>query len=65
MPDECRSRCGWLGSCRCKIERTHPDPTCRYRVSATCAVPVACEHEVDVCAICDPCTCQSLVKEHP
>jgi hypothetical protein len=30
---------------------------CRFRVARECAIPVACEHNVDVCPECDPCTC--------
>lgn len=43
-------------SCVCHILFTH-DEHCKYRRSATCAIPVECEHGLDVCPDCDPCTC--------
>lgn len=36
---------------------------CDLRVSAECAMPVACEHGRDVCPICDKCTCANPPKE--
>jgi len=44
-------------ACICQIRKDHPDEDCKFRVSATCAVPIECEHGHDVCDICDPCTC--------
>lgn len=42
----------------CEIIAEHPNPRCEFRFSATCAIPIECEaHELDVCAICSPCTC--------
>lgn len=31
--------------------------SCRYRLAATCAGPVECEHGYEVCPKCDPCEC--------
>lgn len=49
------TKCGHL-ACVCAIQAAH-DKGCKFRFSATCAVPVECEHGYDVCPICDPCTC--------
>lgn len=53
--------CGHL-ACVCSIKEKHPDPECRFRVSATCAVPIECDHGYDVCTKCDPCTCKGGLK---
>lgn len=46
-----------LIQCVCLDARKHKKD-CRYRISLTCAVPIACkEHGLDVCQTCDPCTC--------
>lgn len=34
------------------------DPDCRFRIAATSAAGIECEHGYDVCPICDPCTCE-------
>lgn len=47
--------CGHI-SCVCEIKAKHKED-CLYRVSATCVVPIECDHGADVCPICDPCTC--------
>lgn len=51
--------CGHI-ACVCHILRNH-EPSCRFRKSTTCAVPIECEHGYDVCPICDPCTCEALI----
>lgn len=57
--------CGHL-ACVCKIIAEHPNPECRFRVSATCPVGIECEHGYDVCPTCDPCTCnQQEAKMKP
>ncbi len=48
-------KCGYI-SCVCQILVDHVID-CRWRVSATCAIPIECRHGFDVCAVCDPCTC--------
>ena len=58
--------CGFI-SCVCKILAEHA-VDCKYRISATCAVPIECEHGCDVCSYCDACTCkprdiQKLINE--
>ena len=53
------AKCGHI-ECICAIKEQH-DANCRFRISASCAVPVECEHGYDVCPICDPCTCRSEV----
>ncbi len=58
--------CGFI-SCVCEILKNH-EPECKYRISATCAVPIECEHGCDVCSYCDACTCkkrdiQKLIDE--
>lgn len=58
----CRDQCGWLGSCKCDIQKTHSNPKCRFRVSATCPIPIECDHGRDVCPECDPCDCTPPVK---
>ncbi len=49
------SKCGHI-ACVCQIRRDHVE-SCRFRISATCAVGIECEHGRDVCPTCDPCTC--------
>src|SRR6185369_5309292 len=49
--------CGHL-ACVCAVLRGH-EPHCKYRISATCPVGIACEpHNRDTCPVCDPCTCE-------
>jgi len=48
--------CGML-SCICALVLAHPDESCKFRKSVTCAVGIECEHGFDVCPKCDPCTC--------
>lgn len=50
--------CGFI-SCVCKILAEHA-VDCKYRISATCAVPIECEHGCDVCSYCDACTCKKM-----
>ena len=45
--------------CVCEIRRQHRDG-CKFRAAATCPVGIACEHGVDVCPTCDPCTCKAV-----
>lgn len=47
--------CGHI-SCVCAILRGHVDG-CKFRLAATCAIPIECDHGHDVCPECDPCTC--------
>ncbi len=51
--------CGQL-ACVCVIQSRHK-PDCKFRISATCAVGIQCEHGSDVCPVCDPCTCGAEV----
>lgn len=48
--------CGHI-ACVCAI-RAHHQEDCRFRIAAAGSVGIACEHERDVCPICDPCTCK-------
>ncbi len=48
--------CNFL-ACICTIEQLH-DVKCKFRISATCAIAIECEHGFDVCPKCDPCTCE-------
>lgn len=50
-------QCGHL-SCVCRIIESHEE-RCPFRLAATCAVGIECEHGRDVCPTCDPCTCES------
>jgi len=52
--------CGFL-ACVCDIIANHEEG-CKYRVSATCAVGIECEHGRDVCPKCDPCTCGQRIE---
>lgn len=54
--------CGHI-ECVCRIKAVHAED-CKLRRSATCAVPIACEHGYDVCPICDPCTCAVGATPH-
>lgn len=47
--------CGLI-ECVCAQVRPHK-PTCRYRVSMTCAVPISCDHGFETCPECDRCDC--------
>lgn len=51
------SKCGHL-ACVCRVLAEHFDG-CPFRLSATCAVEVACDHGRAVCPECDPCTCRT------
>jgi hypothetical protein len=44
-------------ACVCGIREKHHEE-CRFRVAATCAIPIECDHGRDVCPTCDPCTCE-------
>lgn len=48
--------------CVCNILKRHSSE-CRFRISATCAIPIECEHGYDVCPICDVCNCGAGVVE--
>lgn len=48
--------CGHL-ACVCGIIEAHTDENCKFRIAATCAYGIECDHGYDVCPICDPCTC--------
>lgn len=50
--------CGHL-ACVCDILAAHVEG-CRFRLAATCAIPIECDHGRDVCPICDPCTCAEI-----
>ena len=52
--------CGYL-ACICGIRAAHVDG-CKFRLAATCAVPVECPHGRDCCPECDPCTCPQVVQ---
>ena len=45
-----------LIQCVCTEARKHK-VGCDYRLAMTCAIPVECDHGVDCCPQCDPCTC--------
>jgi hypothetical protein len=49
------SKCKHI-SCVCSILKEHK-PDCAFKRSATCPVPIECDHGYDVCRICDPCYC--------
>lgn len=51
--------CGML-ACTCNIQRRHSDD-CKFRLAATCSIPIECDHGYDVCPQCDPCTCMAGV----
>lgn len=51
------AECGHI-ACVCRIKASHDDG-CKFRLSATCAIPIECEHGYDVCPTCDPCTCSA------
>lgn len=53
--------CGLI-QCACAESRQHK-PTCRYRISLTCAVAIECEHGNEVCAVCDACDCGATSPE--
>lgn len=52
------NQCGHL-ACVCIIEQLHK-LGCTFRLAATCAVPIECQHGYDVCPTCDPCTCATV-----
>lgn len=43
-------------ACVCNIRENHRDD-CTFRIAASSAVGIECEHGRDVCPTCDPCTC--------
>lgn len=43
-------------ACVCSIRKNHK-PECLFRKAATCAIPIACEHDRDCCPECDACNC--------
>ncbi len=47
--------CGLI-ECLCTQIAGHTDH-CRFKVSALSPVCFPCEHDLDVCATCTPCTC--------
>lgn len=48
-----------LIQCVCAEARKH-EKGCRFRQAMTCAVAITCDHGVDVCPECDPCTCAGV-----
>jgi hypothetical protein len=52
--------------CVCGILETH-EVECRFRLAATCAIPIACKaHGKDVCPDCgDVCSCDAPVTLGP
>lgn len=52
--------CGHI-ACVCNIKKNH-NHDCKFMRSATCPVPIECEHGRDVCPICDPCDCDREAK---
>lgn len=48
-------------ACICNIRARHAQG-CKFRTSATCAIPIACDHGFDVCPDCDPCTCGAGIE---
>lgn len=47
----------------CMIRVLH-DEGCRYRLAATCPIPIPCEkHERDVCPECDACNCENQPED--
>lgn len=49
-------RCGNLVSCVCDIKQKHKE-TCRFRMAASLGVELPCEHGLQACPECDPCSC--------
>jgi hypothetical protein len=47
--------CGHI-VCVCSLRSRHA-PGCKFMLAATGPIGIACEHNRDVCPICDPCTC--------
>ncbi len=45
----------------CRIRAAHREG-CAFRLSATCAIPIECEHGYDVCPTCDPCSCAEVAS---
>lgn len=54
-------KCGHL-ACVCVIQGRHAKG-CKFRIAATCAVGIECEHGRDCCPECDACTCGAGVAE--
>lgn len=52
-------KCGNLVACTCRIEQQHKK-NCRYRRAACLSVELACDHGLQACPKCDPCTCGAL-----
>ncbi len=42
--------------CCCGVRRNHAEE-CKFRRAVECPVAIECEHGLDVCPTCDPCTC--------
>lgn len=55
LPMGC-TRCGQLGFCVCDVKRDHKDG-CPFRRAALLSMELACEHGLQACPVCDPCTC--------
>ena len=49
------SKCGHI-SCVCEILAQHTE-NCLFRKAATSGIGIECEHGLDCCPTCDPCTC--------
>ena len=48
--------CGNLATCICALRKKHA-PTCRFRRAAELSFELACDHGLQACPECDPCTC--------
>lgn len=48
--------CGNLATCTCEIEKKHKKG-CRFLRAATLSVELPCDHGLQACPTCDPCTC--------
>jgi hypothetical protein len=53
-----RCLCRNLASCVCDVIKQHKR-TCRYRIAACLSFELACDHGLQGCPQCDPCTCGS------
>lgn len=50
------AKCGNLVTCTCKLAVKHK-PKCRYFRAAQLGIELACEHGLQACPKCDPCSC--------
>lgn len=56
--------CKNLVYCTCQILREH-ERGCRYRRAAALSVEIACDHGLQACPQCDPCTCNPKKPMEP